>query len=110
MHETAETVLWISGLGLIADTLRIVSGNLLITWDKILFPSIMSLLTMTIIGIPLGYLSGMHKDDESAVIPMFAVRTGMIFLAALINLGMLFKKVKDDDMEIEEIQKSSPSM
>ncbi len=102
MHETAETALWISGLSLIADALRIVSGNLLNTWDKILFPNIVSLITMTIIGVPLGYLSGMHEDDESAVIPMFAVRTGMILLAALINVVVLFKEVKDDDRQIAE--------
>lgn len=53
LHSVAETTLWINGLGLVADAMRIISGCVLNTWDRILFPNVVSFILMSAIGIPL---------------------------------------------------------
>jgi Na+-driven multidrug efflux pump len=104
-HEIAEMTLWINGLGLVADALRLVSTNLLNTYDKIMLPNIISLGLMTVIGIsavyfPMKYFG--NGDYGDLVIAMFAVRSGMIFLSALINSIELYRSIAADNNEIEE--------
>ncbi len=101
----AETALWINGLSLVADALRIISGNLLNTWDMILLPNIFSLALMTAIGVPLGYEAGRNSEEPNgAVTPMFALRTGAILMAAFVNGLMLLWKIRQDDKDINDLE------
>lgn len=103
MHDVAETTLWINGLGLVADAMRIISGCILNTWDRILFPNIVSFVLMSVIGIPLNFLIAMKKDNDYAVASMFVLRTVTIFLAALINTYMLYQCIMRDKNEINAL-------
>lgn len=100
MKEMAQTTLWVNGLGLVADALRIISGTLLNTWDKIVFQNIVAIVVMTAIGVPLGKYAG--EELDSPIIPMFSIRTGMILIAALFNAIELFRSFKADERELAE--------
>ena len=102
-HQAAETTLWINGLGLVADAMRIISGCILNTWDRILFPNVVSFILMSAIGIPLNYLVAKDKDNDYAVVSMFVLRTVTIFLAAIINTYMLYQCIAKDQKEIDEL-------
>lgn len=107
MHNIAETALWINGLSLVADAVRIISGNLLNTWDKILFPNVISLFFMTIVGIPAGYLASI-KNENNDVVTMFAVRTAMIFVAAVINAVVLYQSIISDKRNVDAVIENRP--
>ncbi len=100
MKEMAETTLWINGLGLVADALRIISGTLLNTWDKIIFQNFIAIAVMTAIGVPLGKYAGDELD--SPIISMFSIRTGMLLISALVNAIELFRSFKADEKELAE--------
>lgn len=103
LHNVAETTLWINGLGLVADAMRIISGCVLNTWDRILFPNVISFILMSAMGIPLNYLVAKNKDNDYAVISMFVLRTVTIFLAAIINTCMLYQCIAKDQKEIDAL-------
>lgn len=101
-HHVAETILWINGLGLLADAIRIISSNLLNAYDKILLPNVVSLFLMTIVGVPLSY--GFEKAKwGDLVILMFSVRTAMIFFSAAINLYLLYRSIRADQIRIDAL-------
>jgi Na+-driven multidrug efflux pump len=106
-QDIAETALWVNGLGLVADALRIITSNLLNSYDRIMMPNIVSGILMTIVGISVGY--GIHRaegEGSDPIIPMFAFRTGMILLSAIINGIELRKLIKKDDEEISNVESS----
>lgn len=107
IKDTSETILWINGLGLIADSMRIISGCILNTWDKILLPNIVSLVLMTGIGIPLNYLVAKDKDHDYAATSMFILRNITILLAAIINTFMLYQCIKADQKEIDALTQAT---
>ncbi len=107
-HEVAQTALWINGIGLVTDAVRIITGTLLNSWEKLYFQNIVAILTMTVVGVPLGWVLGKQGSDENAVLPMFAMRTGMIFLAALINSIELYRTLKADDRQVQQF--STPGL
>src|SRR3990167_1425555 len=105
-HRLAETLLWINGIGLVTDAGRIISACLLNTYDKILFPNIVSLVLMTLIGISAnyGYVAIRNSDDENNIISLFAIRTAMIFLAAAINCRVLYQCITKDQKKINKFK------
>lgn len=105
-HAVAETALWINGISLIPDALRIISGNLLNTFDKILFPNIVSLISMTLVGIPTAYLAALKNKNDLFMI-MFAVRAAMIFCAAVINTIVLYQEIAADKKEVGNVVNGS---
>lgn len=102
-HHLSEMTLWMMAIGLFADSPRIICGNILNTWGRILFPNIVSLISMTLIGIPLGYVLGLRQKENEPVY-MFAVRAATIFIAATINMVILYRCVKKDDESIKKVQ------
>ena len=100
VRANAQTVLWITGLGLIVDSPRIISATLLNPWNKILLPNMISLGLMTAIGTTLSYLLSMGKDEKTAVIMMFSIRAAMILLAAVINTSILYRCVSAEKKKI----------
>lgn len=96
-HDIAETALWINGTGLVFDAIRIITSNLLNSYDKISLPNILSLITMTIIGLPLGYAASDHESENGAVVPTIAMRTGMLLLAGLMNTLLLLRSMREDE-------------
>ncbi|WP_218814903.1 MATE family efflux transporter [Rickettsiella endosymbiont of Dermanyssus gallinae] len=68
-HEThilAETLLWVNMLGLLPDSIRIISAGALRGWGDILWPTMISLLTMIMVGVPLGYGAGEFFSGDAA--------------------------------------------
>lgn len=99
IKEAAQTALWINGLGLVADALRIISGTLLNAWDQIPFQNIVAVISMTIVGIPVGWALGLNHG-VAAIIPMFAVRAATIMIAAVINSVQLYREFKGDEGKV----------
>jgi Na+-driven multidrug efflux pump len=103
-QHIAETALWIMGLSLVVDALRIISGTCLNAWDKLMFQNVVAIMTMTVVGIPLGYGVGKWKSNDDWVTPMFAVRTAMIALSAIINVCQLSRSLAKDQHSIDSVQ------
>jgi len=102
MRAIAGTTLWVNGIGLLMDAIRIISSNLLNAYGDIARPNMISLFFMTILGIPLAY--GLDKAKMgNAIILMFAIRTAMITVSAAINLYSLYKHILKDRKIIEMI-------
>ena len=112
--STAETLLMITVVGLIFDALRIISSNLLNAWynknekgsglKTIVWPNVVSLISMTAFAIPAAYVSGQDRDDQDKLILMFGFRTAMILVAAAINMFQLFKIIEHDKKSYIEIE------
>lgn len=100
-RAVAETVFTINAFSLIADTVRIISAILLNTWGKTMQPNAVSLLFMTLIGVPASYLASTKTQND--VVVMYSIRVAMIFLAAMVNLYMLYHAVVGDKKEIDAL-------
>lgn len=79
----AEQLFWVNMLSLIPDSLRITSGGLLRGWGDLLFPTLMSLMIMSIVGIPLSI--GISHFSANPVLTLFIVRNILLLLSALAN-------------------------
>ncbi|MCX7121224.1 MAG: hypothetical protein NTZ67_05570 [Gammaproteobacteria bacterium] len=126
----SEKVLDITIIRLMGDSIRIISSNLLNARYKkndsaennnrrlgsgfynILLPNIVSIVLMTIIGIPAGYLagylSGKKEDNDNMLICIFAASAVAVWLAAIINTMQLYHGINLDRKKLfpEEEDKS----
>lgn len=101
-RKLAQTLLCINMFGLIPDAVRIISAGALRGWEDFLYPIMVSLITMTIVGIPGGFGIGkIFGDVEEA---MFFVRDVSMILAGVMIARRCFQKISTDaeTMELEE--------
>lgn len=86
--ELSETLLWANMIGLIPDAVRIVTSGALRGWKDIVQPTAISLLTMTVIGVPLGFGAGKafsgEDSENSEAAWMFYLRDITMFISAII--------------------------
>jgi Na+-driven multidrug efflux pump len=54
-HELAKTLFWIGLLGLIPDSVRLIMVGALRGWKDLVYPMLVSVVTMIFIGIPAGW-------------------------------------------------------
>lgn len=98
--ELAQTLLCINMLGLIPDAIRIISSGGLRGWKDILYPTIVSLVMMSVIGSILGFGIGKSfagdksYDDQTAW--MFYFRDISMFIAASIILNRCRSRILTD--------------
>lgn len=74
IHIPAENTLLIAAFGLLIDAPRIILASCENHWGKIMLTSMMSLVSMTFIGCPVGYAISKTKSEETGVEWMFIVR------------------------------------
>ena len=97
----AEWVLMITAASLLFDASRLISCSSLVPWKKNMLTNMISLVTMTVIGIPVSYAATKGKSDETILYWTFIIRTFMIFVAAMMNLYVQFREFKKDYGRIE---------
>lgn len=107
IKEEAETLLWINMLGLIPDSIRIVSSGALRGWDSILFPTIVSIILMIVIGIPTGWGLGTLFEKKAEI--MFYARDIAMFISAGIIVDqcrrkLLFSSDNNDTFSVENLE------
>jgi len=96
----AETLLWINLIGLLPDTARIVLMGSLRGWKDILFPTMVSLISMVVIGIPIGWVIGDkfegNNEVDSKPAWMLYTRNLAIFISVIvIGLRCVMQLFKD---------------
>ena len=95
----AEKLLWVNMLGLIPDACRIISAGALRGWQDFLYPTIISFIMMTAIGVPVGYGFGKLFNDPPGV--MSYIRCLTMLLADIFILLRCFNQVKNDEKKFE---------
>ncbi len=98
----AESFLFYTLVGLIPDSIRVISGGILRGWEDLLYPTIMSLLLMTVIGIPAGLVSA-YLDDENTLFFLF-FRIAATFLAATVNTCQFYQHTKEEKYSVEILE------
>jgi len=94
----AETLLVISMAGMIGDAVRLIGAGALRGWQDILFPTIVSFLTMIAVGLPAGWGLGQRLGNEASWI--FHMRNLTVLAAGLIMLGRCRKQLSYDERKI----------
>lgn len=92
--EMAQSLMLVTLLGLIPDTLRIVSGGILRGWGDLLYPTLMSLLLMTVVGVPVG--AGISLATEKSILSIMWVRFVTILLSAAFNCYRFYQHNNND--------------
>ena len=95
MHALAELLLLLNLIGQPFEAVRIVSGGILRGWQDLLFPTLMNILLMSVVGVTAGWAIGYYRDNESPL-PMFWVRLAAIILSAAINCYRFAMHIKSD--------------
>ena len=84
-QQTAENLLGVVGLGLVADAIRLIVSTVLTAFNKPLQPNAVSLSLMSF-GIAIGFLISLGQSDSFKIMSIFACRSATISLSALANL------------------------
>ncbi len=93
-YALTDSFLFYILLSLIPDSVRIVSGGILRGWGDLLLPTIMSLVLMTVLGVPAGLgLSYLTGDN---MVSFMWVRMVAIFLAAGYNVFRFYQHMRND--------------
>jgi hypothetical protein len=99
-RELAETLLWVNMIGLVPNAVRVVSGGALRGWQDIMYPTLVSLFSMIIIGIPAGWgLGKAFNSDvevESGAAWLFHARNVAILIAAFLTGDRCRKQITSD--------------
>ncbi len=93
--EQASSLLLINFLGLLPDASRIISAGMLRSWNELLLPMFMSLVTMSVVGIPAGTGWGLAEHEDA--IPLFIMRAMTICLSAAVNAYRAMSHLREDD-------------
>ena len=78
----------------VIDSLRIVSGGILRGWGDLLYPTLVSLGIMTVVGVPAGV--GLSYLNNQQTISFFYVRAATIVLATMFNWYRFFGHLHSD--------------
>ena len=92
IKTTAETFLWVNALSLAPDAIRIICLGALRGWKSMISPTITCLVTMTVVGVPAGYVMSTEEDDWSY---MFVVRDVVIALSSGILMWQVKRKIQE---------------
>lgn len=103
-RNLAEDLLWMNMLALVAES-RIIGAGALRGWKDLLYPTIVSFIFMTFIGIPLGYGLGIAFDDVSKF--MIYTRDLTILLSASFVLKRCYNQIKKDEKKFSQYIYSS---
>lgn len=107
--DLAEYLLCWNVLALVPDSLRIIAAGALRGWgqEELLYPTIISLILMTVIGIPLAYGLGDLFSDEVSM--MAYVRLIAIAISSVFIFKRCHSKIKNDEITQLNEYITSPS-
>lgn len=95
--KQGSALLLVNFLGLLPDASRIISAGMLRSWDELVLPMLVSLVAMSLIGIPAGAGWGLAEDKDS--VPLFIIRAMTICLSAAVNLYRVMGHLRQDDAD-----------
>lgn len=90
----ANKLLLINCLSLPFDASRNVTAGILRGWNDLLFPTVVSLMCMTVIAMPIGV--GMGEKYSKSLIPVFLARLIGLIFAAGVNIFRFMEHSKQD--------------
>jgi Na+-driven multidrug efflux pump len=93
IQELAESLLWINMVGLIPDSVRIISAGAFRAWNDLLFPTTVSTVFMSVIGLPCAYGLGKLFNPSKM---MIYVRDTTIALSTVVILKRCHSHIKHD--------------
>lgn len=94
-YQLTSSLLLATLIGLIPDSFRIVSGGILRGWGDLLFPTIVSLIMMTVLGVPAGM--GITYAVGGSILPIMWARAGSILLSSIFNFYRFYQHIRDDN-------------
>lgn len=95
VFKQGSALLLINLLSLLPDANRVIAGGMLRGWNDLLFPTVVSLITMSVMGIPAGAGWGLAEDKDA--LPLFIMRAITVCLAAFVNSFKVVQHFRDDD-------------
>ncbi len=98
-QSLAEDLFTASMLGLIPDALRIIGAGALRGWKDLLYPTIVSFVMMTIVGISVAYGIGDALDQDDGKLMLYIRNISMLVSAAII-LKRCHTKIQSDKAEL----------
>ncbi len=104
-NSLAKTLLWINAISLIPDAIRIITGGVLRGWGDLLVPTLISLIIMTVIGVPAGYAVGWKLFEN--ILPLFIARVIALALSAVANCFRMYRHAQRDEIEYDNLLFSS---
>ena len=99
--DLATLLLTINAISLPFDSTRNITAGILRGWDDMIYPTLVSLILMTVVAVPLGAALGFALEDS--VLPMFIARLVTLAIAGLINVRKYYQHDAEDDAEFNEI-------
>jgi len=99
--QLAESLLGYNLIALIIDSIRVVSGGMLRGWGDLLFPTLVSILVMTIFGVLVAAGISYYEYDEDPL-PFFWVRIVAIAASSGINCYRFWGHTKKDEQLYNE--------
>lgn len=108
VKELAQTLFWINLVGLIPDAVRIASAGTLRGWQDILYPTLVSLLMMVVIGVPAGYGLGKAFGNEPQF--LFYMRDLTMLISAAIIVHRFSRKYSEDAKKLSASIKEESSV
>lgn len=94
----AEHLLWVNIAGLLPDSIRITTSGAFRAWDDMLFPTIISTVCMSVVGIPVGYGFGILYNQPTEM--MVYLRNITIFLSLLFMLRKSMTHLRRDAQKL----------
>lgn len=91
----AENLLWINMLGLVFDACRIIGAGALRGWKDLLYPTVVSFIAMTLVGIPVAFGLGILLGDATKM--MIYMRDFSMLISASFILKRCHHNVKKDE-------------
>ena len=105
--DIAKKIMYYGILGFLPDSLRIMSGGLLRGWNDLVTPTLASIISMTVIAIPIGAIIGLKCDKQDSAYPLFWLRIAGIALSALFNYYRFFcQHMKNEMADLHRMQSS----
>lgn len=94
--DLANTLLLINCVSLPFDASRNVTAGILRGWNDLLFPTVISLMSMSILAMPVGISIG-EKYNQS-LLPLFIARIIGLIVSAGVNVHRFFEHRKQDQV------------
>lgn len=121
VRDQSEKFLWLNMLSMVPDAIRIILLGALRAWNKrksrykndsekeswkdSIGPTLACLGTMTVVGVPVGYLTSYKNDNDFSY--MFIVRNGATALSAAMMMYRVKQKLNEDR---EKLYKQCPAL
>ncbi len=99
-YNLAEDFMFYGIIALMADSQRIMTAGMLRGWNDLLFPTLVSVLFMIVIGVPAGGLISMFGYDGNTL-PFYWLRIATIILSYFAIVGRFGQQIYRDEKRFD---------